>query len=189
MEISFWKGELVLALIWLEIRFIVWLIHRGKIEWKREAVLLLMYVNLAVILRVTFFPLEHVDGHIAPLVYDPENVYPFRLNLVPWKYAFKYMRRHELRWNMIGNVLLFVPTGILMPLIYPKMNRFWKVFLAGMGLSLTIELMQLPFASRVTDVDDLILNTVGAAAGYILYWIVRTICRAVKRKRVREESV
>ncbi len=46
------------------------------------------------------------------------------------------------------------------------LDRFWKVLLAGAGLSFVIEMMQLLFPGSVSDIDDLILNTAGAAIGY-----------------------
>ena len=56
IEISFLTAELALAAVWLAFRIAVW-IRQKKIDWKREALLLLMYVNLAVIIRFTFFPM------------------------------------------------------------------------------------------------------------------------------------
>ena len=55
VEISFLTTELVFTLVWLLIRIAVW-IRQRSIDWKREAVLLLMFINLAVIIRFVFFP-------------------------------------------------------------------------------------------------------------------------------------
>ena len=62
-----------------------------------------------------------------------------------------------------------------MPIIYRKMDHFGKVIAAGAFISLCIELMQLPFATRVTDIDDLILNTLGVMIGYGIYSLVKKI--------------
>jgi len=53
---------------------------------------------------------------------------------------------------------------------------------AGFGCSLCIELSQLPFSSRVSDIDDLILNTLGFALGYGIYLLVTAIKAHVSRK-------
>ena len=82
VEIPFLSLEFIFASIWLAIRSVVWT-KQKHIDWKREAVLLLMYINLAVILRFTFFPMSKVDGHIQPLVLDTAAVFPFRVNLLP----------------------------------------------------------------------------------------------------------
>jgi len=50
-----------------------------------------------------------------------------------------------------------------------------KVILAGMGFSLCVEILQLPFYDRVSDVDDLILNSLGFLLGYMLYLLVRAL--------------
>ena len=50
LEISFLAAELTFTIVWFLLRVVVWL-RQGRINWKREAVLLLMYVNLAVIIR------------------------------------------------------------------------------------------------------------------------------------------
>ena len=64
---------------------------------------------------------------------------------------------------------MFIPTGIIMPILYKRLNRFWKVLLAGAGLSFGIEMIQLLFPGSVTDIDDLILNAAGVAIGYGIY--------------------
>lgn len=53
IEISFVFGELVYTAIWIITRFAIW-IKKKHIDWKREVVLLLMYINLAVIIRFVF---------------------------------------------------------------------------------------------------------------------------------------
>ena len=81
-EISFLVTELSFTVIWLIVRISIW-VRQRSIDWKREAVLLLMYVNLAVIIRFVLFPRALVDGHIQPLVADPGAIFPLRINLVP----------------------------------------------------------------------------------------------------------
>ena len=51
---------------------------------------------------------------------------------------------------------------------------------------LTGELLQLPFFDRATDIDDLILNTAGCAAGYLIYAAVRRILHSIRTKKRRE---
>lgn len=55
VEIPFLSLEFIFASIWLVIRSVVWT-KQKHIDWKREAVLLLMYINLAVIIRFFIFP-------------------------------------------------------------------------------------------------------------------------------------
>ena len=172
IEISFLAAEGLFAVIWLLVRLCVW-IGRGRVSWKREAVLLLMYLNLAVILRFVFFPRALVDGHIQPLVFDAAAMLPLRVNLIPLAHLFQYGSVRDKIWNVVGNVAMFVPSGIVLPIVYKKLNRVWKVVAVGALISLCIELLQLPFASRASDIDDLILNTLGALVGYGIYAMFR----------------
>ena len=137
IEISFPAAELILAAVWLAFRIAVWIRNR-QIRWKREAVLLLMYVNLAVLLRITFFPMARVNGHVQPLVFDASAVYPFWINRVPFVHLFDFASRRDLLVNVIGNAAMFVPSGIIPPVVYRRLDRFPKVLLAGAGLSVPI---------------------------------------------------
>ena len=175
-EISFLTAELIFTLIWIIVRIVVW-IRQKRIDWKREAVLLLMYINLAVIIRFVFFPKALVNGHVQPLVYDPAAVFPFRMNLIPLVHLLDYNNARDIVWNIVGNVTMFIPSGIVLPVVYKKLNSFGKVIAAGAFISLCIEILQLPFASRASDIDDLILNTLGVTVGYGIYALIRHLKR------------
>ena len=176
VEISFVELECLFTAVWLLCRIIVW-IRQRRINWKREAVLLLMYINLAVIIRFTFFPMSRVNGSVHPLIYDASTAFPFRVNLIPFVNLFDYDSRRDLLLNVIGNTAMFIPSGIVLPIIYKRLNSFWKVVAAGAMISLCIEIIQLPFSVRASDVDDLILNVLGVAIGYGIYAAVKHLKR------------
>ena len=77
--------------------------------------------------------------------------------------------------NIVGNVTMFIPSGIILPVLYKKLNSFWKVVGAGAQMSLCIEILQLPFSVRATDIDDLILNLFGIAVGYGIFVLIRKL--------------
>ena len=68
------------------------------------------------------------------------------------------------------NVLLFVPLGIFLPIMYKRFNNIISIFTLGFTLSLTIELVQM-FGRGASDVNDLITNTAGACLGFGIYKI------------------
>ena len=150
-------------------------IRQGYINRKREVVLLLMYINLAVIIRFTFFPMARVNGHVQPLIFDPSTAFPFRVNLIPFVHLFDYAHKRDFLLNVIGNAAMFIPSGIVLPIVYKKLNSFRKVTAAGALISLCIEILQLPFSVSASDVDDLILNVLGVAAGYGIYAAVKRL--------------
>ena len=171
-KISFLAAESALAAVWLLVRIIIWMRQRS-IDWKRELVLVFMYINLAVITRFVLFPRDLADDHIQPLVFDAAAVFPLRINLVPLVHLLDYDSVRDIIWNVAGNAALFIPGGILLPIIYKQRNCFWKVVASGALISLFIEILQLPFPSRASDIDDLILNTLGIIAGYGIYMAFR----------------
>ena len=70
--------------------------------------------------------------------------------------------------NTILNIILFVPLGFLLPTVWSEYRSGKKILFTGLGISLIIEILQI-FTFRLTDVDDLITNTVGTIFGYWLY--------------------
>ena len=174
LEIPFLLLEAIYTVVWLVLRICVWM-KQKHIDWKREALLLLMYVNLAVIIRFAFFPLSRADGRVQPLVFDAAAALPFRVNFIPMVNLLDYDNKRDLLFNVIGNTAMFIPSGIILPILYRRLNSFWKVLAAGVGISLCIEIIQLPFSARATDLDDLILNTLGVMAGYGIYALVRAL--------------
>lgn len=70
------------------------------------------------------------------------------------------------------NVVLFLPLGALVPMLWKQMRDWYRVLGLGILLSVFIEVTQL-LNYRRTDVDDLILNTAGAVIGYGVYLLWR----------------
>ena len=137
-----------------------------------------MYVNLAVLIRFVFYPFFTVNGEVQPLIISMNSIQLLRVNLIPLVNILDYDIKREAAINIIGNVSMFIPTGIIMPILYRRLDHFWKVLLAGAGLSFVIEMIQLLFPGSVTDIDDLILNTAGVAIGYGIY---KLVCRFIRK--------
>lgn len=74
------------------------------------------------------------------------------------------------------NVIMFMPLGFLLPFIWKNFRKVWKVVLIGFLMSLTIEVCQL-FNFRATDIDDLIMNTLGTLLGFGCWALFRLIFR------------
>ncbi len=110
---------------------------------------------------------------------------PFEsINLTPFVHTIKLYYAYT-KWffvyNLLGNILWFVPLGAMLPTLTTKSGRrrgFWMTSLIGLCCSLSIEILQFVFATGISDVDDLIFNTLGTMAGYIIFLCVRTGYRA-----------
>ena len=80
-----------------------------------------------------------------------------------------------------GNVVLFLPLGFLLPMLAPRLGRFWPAVGAGFALSAVIELSQVAFPRiRRPDVNDVLMNTLGAAIGFLAH---RLVARARRGRR------
>jgi glycopeptide antibiotics resistance protein len=97
------------------------------------------------------------------------------INLVPFSSITQGLRQGGPLFviNIIGNIVVFVPVGLLLPLISTRFTTWLRILLAGFAVSLTIEMLQLLSAQRVADVDDLLLNVAGTLVGYSSYMLVR----------------
>ena len=174
IEFSFFVGLITVLCGWLVFRGLANLKSK-RLDLKYEVKQLFFLINLLVIYRFTFHPFSKVDGQVQPLIFEWATACPFRENLIPIVNLMDYDSKRDLLINLIGNFAMFIPTGVMTPLIYRKIDSFWKVTLTGFLLSLSIEIIQLPFAVRASDVDDLILNTLGCMVGYGIYALVRKI--------------
>ena len=171
-----------ITLLWLTVRSILCL-RQKHIFWKREMQLLLVYICILVVTRFTFFPFSKADGQVQPLLFDTAHLFPPRINLLPFVYLFDYPTLREALINLIGNTAMFLPLGIVWPSVFKQLDTHWKVVTAGVGYSLLIELVQLPFFDRVSDIDDLILNSLGFLTGYGIYLLAKNLRRLYKRRR------
>jgi len=176
IEISLNAGLLFVLVGWILFRLAMFMKNK-RINWKHELIQLLFLINLTVIYRFTFHPFSKVNGQVQPLIFEWATAWPFRVNLVPFVNLADYDIKREMLLNIIGNFAMFIPTGIMTPLIYKNLGSFKKVMLTGFLISLCIEILQLPFAVRASDVDDLILNTAGCLAGYGIFALIRWMKR------------
>ncbi|WP_154889630.1 VanZ family protein [Longibaculum muris] len=87
--------------------------------------------------------------------------------------------------NIILNILMFVPLGFLLPLVHESFKTWWKTYLAGLGLTVFIELSQLIFHLGVFEVDDIMNNAVGCMIGFGIYALFALIYGCFQKKEVK----
>ncbi|MFD0590558.1 VanZ family protein [Paenibacillus sp. GCM10027627] len=98
----------------------------------------------------------------------------YAYNLVPFDTIQRYIvHRDHFNFdiwfkNLFGNLVLFIPIGIFMPLLHTRYsNGFWLI-IACVCLIGIVELMQMLLKVGSFDIDDIILNTAGAWIGLLL---------------------
>jgi glycopeptide antibiotics resistance protein len=165
--------------------FIIYQITQAqqKSQKKRSVLSLLFVWYLCAIAAVTIIPLRESRT---------QNL-PHHINLKPVVTSYHRLKgvvssdnkwaRQNFRNNLFGNILMFIPLGLFLPWLYRK--GFGQVVLIGCSMSASIELIQYlnMFAgyNRYVDIDDVILNTLGAIIGY---WIFKKFLHARKFSRL-----
>jgi glycopeptide antibiotics resistance protein len=132
----------------------------------------LVYVFMVLTLTGYFLLFREVAAHgwwqkVLHRIHTKE-----RINLHPFL-MFKQFQIAS--YQVIGNLVMLLPLGIYIPLLFPKLSGFFRVVIICLLVSISIELMQLITSVRSTDIDDVILNTSGAITGYIIYRLLRLI--------------
>ncbi len=179
-EISFSQMFVFITVTWILVRgYFAW--KSRQVSWRRECMLLTVYICIVVIARIVYFPLRHVEGHIGTLHFDAGKLIPLWISLKP----FYFLKDRYDGWqiNILGNIAMFIPVGIFWPLCFRKLDSVPKTVLAGFGFSFLIELSQLLFYERGSDVDDLILNTAGVFIGSLICFLVIKSDRKSKVRR------
>ena len=120
---------------------------------------------------------------LFPIVYDDAVVYTDTIewyNFIPLKTissAFQNGITVTAVTQVMGNIALSVPFGVMVPILF-KIPEWWKKLFLALSFSVTIELAQLLIGIAIgnmyrnIDVDDMILNVLGAYVGYVIYAVI-----------------
>ena len=92
-------------------------------------------------------------------------------NFIPFKTIVHYITLYKnglqglAIFNLLGNFVLFMPMGALLPCVFKRLDRFWKVTLCVLIMVISVEIMQFALRVGIIDVDDVIFNLSGAMIG------------------------
>lgn len=152
---------MILRLIWLLL-----VRHRRSPKSEASVWLLAFYLILVLMLttfRNTYFPWQ-INLHVNRPLSD--------INLIFMKETWKLLyapSRVDFIYNSFGNILCFLPFGILVPLVFNKKQTFVRVAGAGILFSILIESLQFLLATGISDIDDVFFNTLGTLLGYGIF--------------------
>lgn len=135
----------------------------------RETALFVLVILVVGVISQTVIPefdLSVNGFHIVQKGVHRTNLKPFKVLFETYQEVFVNQHIHYFLINFLGNIILFIPFGLLIPLLWKTSMK--KTLLIGLCFSLFIEICQL-FLARGTDVDDLILNTAGVLSGVLIY--------------------
>lgn len=147
----------------------------------RRIGIFLFVVYVLLLLYFLFF--SEAYGRVA----EAEREY--RYNFIPfveirrfWVYRDQ-LGLFALFTNILGNVIGFIPYGFILPVICRRWRNGFLIVLSGFCLSLCVETIQLITKVGCFDVDDMILNTLGAAVGYLAF----AVCDYLRRRHYGKE--
>lgn len=96
--------------------------------------------------------------------------HPDQINLIPFSNDIDIIA-------YLLNIVLFIPLGSLVPIIWSKINTVLKIFGTSILFSFLIEISQL-LNNRRTDIDDILLNVLGAIIGFVFYKLFDKITKS-----------
>ncbi len=156
--------------------YVVWRIicwRRAGGDAVREFVVGVLFAYVLAMACVAFFPMTII-------FYDWHG----RFNLVPLASIIDLVQHATSSTalkNIGGNIVMFVPLGFLLPLLVRKLRSAGSLICRVAIISAAIEILQLPTRVRATDVDDIILNVIGAVLGYAVFRLFVLLAKRLPR--------
>lgn len=161
--------------VWVLWRLLLW--RRNGGEPVREAAVAIFFVWCLWLVRLVFFPL-------VIIFYDWHS----RVNLIPFASILQLIEETNSATafrNIVGNIILFIPLGILFPILFARARKLGPLIWRAAVISAVIEVAQVLTRARSIDIDDVLLNTMGAAIGWVIYSIVAWIAK----RNIRAEEM
>lgn len=138
-------------------------IKEKRLRWVIYGLFILYLIFL---LRITLFKQASLYNLIAAIGASERTISVIPLQSIVEMVSHNISISRILE-NVFGNVIVFIPWGLLSPIILKRGHR--RVFATGIAVSVSIEILQLVFGLGSTDIDDLIFNTLGVVVGYLLF--------------------
>lgn len=165
----------ILIVIWAIYRIIV-LIKSKEKNILREVAINIFFIYFLILINLTICKMDMLQIRFQHKFYV--NYIPFIETINMFKDNF--MGIGNTIYNVVGNILLFVPLGFFIPLLFEKKNKIINIALYGFYASLAIELIQLITAINLTDIDDIMFNTLGAILGFFIYNVFYYVIKKTK---------
>lgn len=166
----------IITAIFYGILLVVKLIKHKHINIIRKIFICILVFVTAFIMSMTVIPKIEITPENSISILKPYS-HGNRVNFIPFsfvkeiKYYLDNGMYYSILFNLIGNIIPFSAFSFLCVLLFEKLDSFKNILMLGFAFSIIIELLQIPLY-RGSDIDDLILNMVGYALGYLFYKIV-----------------
>ena len=151
---------------------------KKKLEWQHYffGYLFMLYLMIALKDVVGFPSLSEWQRILA----SNRPIFNPIINLVPFN--------DGLEISAILNIIFFMPFGFLLPTLWKKYRALLPTLYTGILFSIIIEIGQLFIPFRASDINDLIMNSIGTIFGWIIFNIMSKIFYKLSNKTVVESS-
>ena len=147
---------------------------------KHEIASIFFVFYLLALYQITAFRLGGLGWNLENMLARRTRVNDEPLVLI-WDWTVKGVWWH-LFYNVVGNCIWFIPLGVMLPAIYREFRKKpLLVIFVGMAVSSSIEILQYILCTGVTDIDDVLFNTIGTAMGY---WVWLFLEKQRNKKRL-----
>ncbi len=132
---------------------------------------IIFFIYFLILLKLIYFKLPWQT--VVMIITGEHSHYSHSLNLIPLKTITSYLKlipsipQIALK-NLLGNVIIFLPFGFLLPILWSKINSSQKIVIISIIFSFVLEISQLILHLGSFDIDDIFLNTLGALLGYLV---------------------
>lgn len=156
---NMWPMLTIFLVVIASVRIAAIKAHNEKFVFYKEFTNLLFIIYVLLLYELlTRSELNHTSGY----------------NLVPFTEIFRYkIGSNAFYLNVVGNIIMFIPFGYFIS-TYIEPNKMLPIMLVSAISSTTVEFVQLRIG-RSFDVDDILLNVVGAIIGFLLYVALKAI--------------
>ncbi|MBD8035624.1 VanZ family protein [Solibacillus sp. A46] len=159
-------------------------LRNKKKDMSREIVMLVFFLYSVSIFSQTIIPnFYFLNGQI---VFDTSTAY-VRSNFTPLQTILLYYDQlngplaNIAFYNLAGNIVLFIPFGFFIPLLWKKLRGWRKMHIVAFSIPIFIEGTQY-FIGRSIDVDDVLLNAIAIVIGFVLFKIMKRIRKILTQK-------
>ena len=176
INISYLYITIIFIAIWTFYRILVLKKSKDK-NLLRELIINIFFIYFLVLIKITICKMDALQIDL-----NGNKV----INYIPLVETIKMFKDDGMRfalYNVIGNIILFMPLGFFIPLLFNKKNKIRYIVAYGAIISTAIEVIQLQQTYNITDIDDIIFNTLGAILGYLVFNMFYKLMEKTKYSR------
>lgn len=164
---------LLVGLLYIIFRFLKLKKNNSDINYKKEILYLIFVCYIAGLFNLVLVPRNFWNTIWYNIFYNLnenpfEGIFDFSYNFISTIYKIiigEYTLGSWVKTMIVGNLLMFIPMGIMLPLVFKNINKK-NIFVIAILITLLIEILQ-PIVGRSFDIDDIIMNFIGSIIGYL----------------------